>query len=404
MTRTTRNEEQDMKKILCLLMAILTLTGCGVLPSLETAGPAAEPPASAEPVRQEAAALLRVTLLPELADVPVPTPASTPTPTPTPEPTNTPAPTPTPEPPTVPARVLADGAGAIVRTFALGERVTIADAREGYYLVETQEGQLLVERWLVRAEGTESPQSYTAYARGNTEIYPDPYLEGERLAALNANVQLTVEDAFGLLVRVVLQDGRRGYALASAVSRNRISSGSRGSSGGQDGGDIPLAAPRSEGLGVVRLGQVRSQAPDKAVPAAGVVLADGVEGYLALFQRDETVRVLAREAESCTLLVDGRTVPMASWLLSFEDQAPFEPFPAYAASKARFHDHWRLLDEGKELKVNTKLTVVGQLPRGYVVQIDGETGYMALADVSLQHVSVSSGSGSSGGDWTDPTL
>ena len=115
-------------------------------------------------------------------------------------------------------------------------------------------------------------------------------------------------------------------------------------------------------------------------------------------------RVLAREAESCTLLVDGRTVPMASWLLSFEDQAPFEPFPAYAASKARFHDHWRLLDEGKELKVNTKLTVVGQLPRGYVVQVDGETGYMALADVSLQRVSVSSGSGSSGGDWTDPTL
>lgn len=391
--------ELDMKKILCLLMAILTLTGCGMLPSQQTA----ETPAPAEPM-QEAAIPVRVTLLPELTDAPVPTPADTPepTPVPTPEPTATPEPTRTPEPPTVPARVLVDSAGAMVRTFALGERVTIADAREGYYLVESREGLLLVERWLVRAEGVESPQSYTAYARGNTQVYPDPYLEEERLAVLNTNEQLTVEDAFGLLVRVTLQDGRTGYAMASAVSRNRISSGSRSSSGGQDGGDIPLAAPRAEGWNVVRLGVVRSQAPNEAVPAGGTILADGVEGYLALFQRDDTVRVLAREAERCTLLIDGRTASLAPWLLCFEDQASFESFSAYAASKARFHDHWRLLDEGKELKVNTKLTVVGQLPRGYIVQIDGKTGYMALADVSLQRISVSSGS--SGGDWTDPVL
>ena len=185
-----------MKKILCLLMAMLTLTGCGVLPPLKTAETAATPPASTEPAQQEAAEPIRVTLLPKLTDTPVPAPANTPDPTPTPEPeptattepTSTPEPTPTPEPFTVPARVLIDGAGAVVRTFALGERVTIADAREGYYLVESQDEPLLVEQWLVRTEEVESPQSCIAYARGNTEVYPDPYLEGERLAVLNTNV------------------------------------------------------------------------------------------------------------------------------------------------------------------------------------------------------------------------
>ncbi len=430
-----------MKKILIPLAALLLFVGCGPLsplPSAEAAPAPADPFSAAaeaseptrivitaEPMAEEKAPALsdaadpagsvvdptspsESTPEPEPVETPIPAPTpepeptSAPEPTPEPEPAEKPVPTPTPEPPTQPAFVLANGAGAVAKTFTLGERVVILDAREDWYLVESEEGPLLVERWFVRAEGVRDPEPYTGYARGDTEVYPDPYLEGEPLASLKKNTGLTVEDAFGILLRVTLDDGRTGYALSSSVSRKKLPSGSGGGSGGKDGGDIPLAAPRGVGAGAVRLGGGRLHASEEATPSAGVVLAEGAEGYAALFQRDDEVRVLERGEETCSLLIDGRRAQMASWLLRFGDEAPFESFTVYAKAKAPFHRHCRLLDEPTPLTLNTELCVVGETPRGYIVRLKDELGYVPFSEVSLRRISA--GSGSSGGDWTDPVL
>ena len=67
------------------------------------------------------------------------------------------------------------------------------------------------------------------------------------------------------------------------------------------------------------------------------------------------------------------------------------------------YNNWLLLGEGTKLKTNTKATVLWDGGEYLVVNIDGETGYMAAKNVSTKRHSTGGG-GSSGGDWTPPVL
>ena len=81
------------------------------------------------------------------------------TPEPAQAPTPVPTPTPTPEPtpiPTEAAAVLLDRVGAVARLYDLGEKVKVVGADEAYY---TLSDGLLVERWLIRLDTEEAPQS-----------------------------------------------------------------------------------------------------------------------------------------------------------------------------------------------------------------------------------------------------
>ena len=387
-----------MKRMLYLLTAaLLTAAIVGKAPEAAALSPTATPTPESTPVEPQVITI--VAPVQEEANSPVPTAA------PTPAPTAEPTPSPTPEPVTEEAMVRVDEAGAVGRVFALGEAVEVKAEQDGCYVIETEDGELLVESWRVRMDSETAPKSYAGFARNNIPVYEDSYLEGRKLATLGLNTQLTVEDAFGPLLRVTLSDGRTGYTLAANVSKTRIATGGGGkSSGGQDGGDIDLGVRFEEDLSIVRLGGALFAAP-AFTPGTGTILAEGTEGYLRLFSRGDTVRVLERGDESCAVLTEAGQGLMATALLRFREEGEYEAWDGFASQKTVLHGHYRMLDEGKELALNTALRVVDQLPDRYVVEVNGQLGYLPLEQVSRTRIATGGGGGgSSGGEWTDPVL
>ncbi len=347
--------------------------------------------------------VLAATLSPEPTAEPTVEPTAEPTPEPTLEPTAEPTHSPTPEPATIAAEVLVNEAGVTGRMYSLGETVVVKAARDGYYVIEAEDGDLLVEQWLVRMESEKSPRAYTAYARPNADIYRDPYLENGRIATLKTNTILTVEDAFGQIVRVTLGDGSEGYALASSISKSKISSGggSSGNSSGQDGGDIPIGHFGKQEDSVVRLGS-RIRSIDKTfTPGIGTILAEDVEGYIVLFDRGDEVRVMEKEKTLCTVLVGEKVGTIPTRLLSLEGDKPYKSWDGYAKSNASFHKHYRMLDEGTKLGQNTRVLVIGEIEGVYIVEMKDQLGYIPAEQVSKTKI-VSSGP--SDGGWTDPVL
>ncbi|MBR5093984.1 MAG: hypothetical protein IK095_02710 [Oscillospiraceae bacterium] len=378
-----------MKRISALFLACLmafALAGC--------AGSAPQPP---EPTAAPA---------PSAAPAQSPSPAL---PTPSPEPTPEPTPAPTPEPPTEPATVLVSGAGVIGKLFSLGEEVDVTAAQDGYYLVESEYGPLYVERWLVRMADEEQPQPFTAYAKGDTRVYRDPYLETELLATLGLNMQFTVEDSFGPLMRVQLADGTEGYTLASGVSRTPIYyEQGGGAAGGQDGGDITIASRGQRDAGIVLLTARSGSGELPFVSGKGLIRAEGAEGYLALYDRGDELRVLERGDEWCSILLDGQTGTMLTALLAFADGAGYEPWDGYAMAGAPFHSHYRMLDESMALQLNEAVHVVGEYRNVYLVEVGGSFGVVPMDRVSrtpiVYNYDGGGGGGDSSGGWTEPVL
>lgn len=389
-------------KLYLLAAAILLLTvGCHrpkVLPLTPTNAPVSSAP-TADPTTPEPKTV--EIALPVQTEGDTPTPTAEPTPENTPEPTPEPTPSPTPEPVTEEALVRVNEAGVVGRIFALGETVTVTAEQGDYYLAETESGTLLVEKWLIRMDNETAPKSYTGYARNNIPVYGDVYMEGDRLDLLGLNVQVTVEDAFGQLLRIRLKNGTEGYTLASNISKTRIAVGG-GNSGGQDGGDIPLGAVFGQGSGVVRLGGVL-RASSGFAPGLGTILAEGTEGYIALFDRGDTVRVLEKGADSCVILLEEGQGTMFTSLLRFDGDSEYEAWTGYARSNAPLHRHWRMLDEETKLKANTVVRVIGELNDRYIVEVGGELGYIPQDKVSKTKIT-GGGGGGGGGDWTDPVL
>ena len=150
--------------------------------------------------------LLSLLLLFSLAacsGAPAPAPTPEPTPAPTPRPTPTPPPTPSPPPPTIPATVLLNRVGAVVKTYDLGEAVEITGEEDAFYRLSDG---CLVEKWLVRPDGEDAPEERSAYTKDETALYDNPYCEGEPLLTLKYNRELTVLDEFGPVLRVKVEE------------------------------------------------------------------------------------------------------------------------------------------------------------------------------------------------------
>lgn len=399
-----------MKLWNCLALVLLTvfIIGCAV-PN----GALNVPAEGDAPVVQDSP-LVTVSLVtpdPENANVPEQgedseetLPTSDPIEAPTPEPTEEPTPEST-EIPTEPAGVRVNGVGIVGKAFSRGATVNVTALQDGYYTVTDDDGEWLVESWLVRMDGETEPKQYDAYAKGNTAVFSNPYLEGEPITTLGTNTKLTVEDAFRLLLRVTLNDGSEGYTLASGISKSRISSGSsQSSSGGQDGGDISLSAQPAGGFTVVRLGAYRYAETEPFTPGCGTILAEGTEGYIAVFNAEDMVRVSERGEAVCTVLAGDRFGTVPTDLLFFDNPAPYEAWNGYAKSNAALHRHYRMLDELESLRTNTSVHVVGELRDLYIVEVNGQTGYLRMSGVSRAKITGGSSSGSSGGDWTEPVL
>lgn len=186
--------------------------------------------------------------------------------------------------------------------------------------------------------------------------------------------------------------------------------------GGADGGEISLTRARG-GTGRRAFALLAATVSAAVEDASATVLAQGAEAYLCILSRGDTVRVLEKGLERCSLLFDGgATAAVPTALLVFEEAA-YAPWTGYARYKAPFHTHWRTLAYAPRLlSMNTELQIVGVFGEDeafYLVELDGEIGLVPADMVSESKLAVSSyggvdggggGGGGGGAEWSDPVL
>ena len=348
--------------------------------------------------------------LPEETPQPTAEQTAEPSPEPTPEPTPAPnpEPTPKPEPETVPGRVTANGVGAVYCRLDRGAQLVIIDETEAFYRVDMGGVTGLVEKQFLRPDDETAPEERTVYARENLSVFPTVYREGEPVARAGFNEALTALDAFGEYL-LVEKGGVSGYILASQVGDWPITysdsgSGDSGDSGGgADGGDIQLGFAAGQTGAFVRLASSR--------PAQ--VLGDGVELYLAVLSREDTVKVLSRGDGLCTLYFDGLTAQVPDWAVQLPEDEPYEEWDGYAAKRMSLYADWRMRVPACDVGLNTQLHVLQDFGDLLLVSLEDALYYVPEDSISRSYIqynynpggsSGSSSGESSGGEWTEPVL
>jgi hypothetical protein len=191
-----------------------------------------------------------------------------------------------------------------------------------------------------------------------------------------------------------------GYMAKAQVSKNYIQY-SNGGGGSADGGDISLGFG-----GIVTLSNVEQIGE---VTGTAEVLADGTQVILGYFDREDLAPVVTEEGFApawdgyYTLYLDGLYAYLPQNLALLEGETPYEQWNGFTGYNGVMYDHYLVLGEGKNLSLNTAVTVLWDGGDFYVVRINNEIGYMAKNQVSKDRYVVSSGGGG-GGDWTPPAL
>ena len=152
-------------------------------------------------------------------------------------------------------------------------------------------------------------------------------------------------------------------------------------------------------------------------PGVGMVLSKLSEVYLFLTERGDVLKVTEINGDLATILIDGVFGTIPKRYIRMDGEEPYTPWDGYARSKAPFYSSHKLSDDPEELKRNTVIKVLEDLGDVYLVEVDGELGFMEIEKVSDKKVSGGGGGGSSsggssggggsssgGGDWTAPVL
>lgn len=358
----------------------------------------------------------------EQTEPPVPTTEATVAPTT--EETTTPAPT---EPEWEEGIARAAQAEALRKTFDQGTQVQVLGQYGDYYVVEGEEENLLVEKRFLRLDTEDSPEEETRYAKWNALVFDNVYFRGEPIATLPTNTALTVLEGKDDWYRVSWGDDE-GYVKADQTNKYRYTGGagnadggSGDSSNGWDGTDVDLSQLSSDGnVTLTLLGAYYGpeQDPD-FTPGQGEILAENVEGYLLLWNRGDSLKVTAYDETICTVWVQEELyVTLPRYLVTMEADEIYESWTGYSRSQAVVYQEYQMRSESKKLRINQEVTVLDELaeqcysyfyPGCYVVEVDGEIGYMSANDVSPNRFAINpagSDEGSSGnGDvWTPPQM
>ncbi len=340
-------------------------------------------------------------------------------------PTTEPAPT---EPEWEPGYVRAGDLGAIFAKFQREDTVTVLGEWNGYFVIEGEEADLLVETRFLRPEGEAAPAEKTGWTRANTEVFPSGYLMGEPIATLGQNTQVRVLDTKANWAYIQWNENT-GYVDALQISDWRIGGGNAGGSSGgskgpQDGTDVyvgQLSAASADNYGIVRLGTYSGPAYekyDKSLP--GMILSAETEAYRFLMVRGDEAKVLEAGEEFCTILAEEETLQIPRWAVRLEGDEEYTSWTAYIKAGSKACTEYQMVNEWKTFQNNDQILVVDYLEEIgiYVVEVEGEFGYMLLESLSETTFpapyagnggggytggSSSGGSGSSGGSssgWT----
>ena len=314
------------------------------------------------------------------------------------------------------ATVLADHVPAVLLFKDRGETLdVVGDYDEEHYVVKTEPGYGLVRKVLVRTEGQEPYESWTGYARYNTGFYDNLALRGEPLQVLAQNTEVQVLEDLGTCLLVELEEGT-GFVKKEQIAQWRIKGGGSGGSGGsgggshegQDGGDITLQ---------VRGGFVPLAIIDQTgeVTGTATVLADGTPIILGYFDRGDAVPLVVEPREDLALegwsllSFDGIYAYVQLPLVQQPGSEAYEAWDGFAGRNSKCYGDLEMTGEPMAgVWTNVPVHVIADLGDCYLVEINGNQGYMAKDQVSETKIPVSSGggsdSGSGGKEWSDPVL
>ena len=357
----------------------------------------------------------------------VPETTETPVPSETTEPT-IPAPT---EPEWEPGIVRAGYGEAVYRTFAAGTQLKVIGKFMNYYVVEQEDVDLLVHRDMLRMESEEAFESWNGYSKSGTEVFDNPYFRGEAIATLNKNTQVTILESNGGWAYIEW-DGGKGYVKAEMLSKWRISGGSpssdnggsgnsgNGGGGNNDGTDVPIGSLTSVEESfqpqIVLLGAYYGPEMEKDfTDGMATVLADKTEGYICLLVRGDEVKVTAFDENTATIwLGEEQYAEIPRFLVKLESDAAYESWTGYSRWNGMIYEEYQMDTEKVKLSTNKQVTVLDEVNGCYVVEYEGQIGYMETAKVSEKRIVSTpsnddggSGGGTGGGSgstWTPPKL
>lgn len=332
-------------------------------------------------------------------------PAVEATPEPTVEPTPEPAPT---EPVWEPGLARAKWGEAIYKIFELGTEFQVVGKLADYYIVAGEEVELLVDERMVRLASEEAFEAWTGYSYEETKVYSDAYMDGEVIEELGLNTEVNVVEGKANWLRIEWED-KYGYVDIEDISDSYIvyyyGGGGGGAADGTDVnlGDLSAAIGTAPGFSKVAAycGPEYEKLDEKAV-----AITHDARLYLLLTDRGETIKVTELGEEVCTIYTEGFYAEIPRWLLWMEGDVEYEAWTGYAQSGAIVYDEYQMRNEIMELKMNDEILVIDELPMCYVVDINGQIGYMLVDDVSESYIVpyYGGGGGGGGGDWTPPQL
>lgn len=310
---------------------------------------------------------------------------------------------------------------ALYATLAIGTEVEVVGKYEHYFIIAGETYDLLVDEYFIRLSSEDAFESWDGYAYPDTNVFETVYRRSEPIAQLATNTEVKVLEGKGSWLFIQWADGE-GYVRASDISKTKLTGGGGGGGGTStpvDGTDVDvslLSATRNQGA-VVKLGAYYG--PDAGVnyeKGNGVVLADGIEAYICLFDHSGEMKVTEYDDEYCTIYLDTDLyAKVRRPLVMLEGDEVEEPWIGYAYSDAPVYEEYQRRDEVMTLDLNTEVEVLYQLPgfayddEGvYVVSIDGEIYYMNISDVSKEKIKPAAGGNGGGGGtgavWTPPAL
>ena len=353
-----------MKKIaiLVLVLALLTLGGCGESK--------AAPAEAAEP---------------ETAPTEEPAPEVTPEPTPEP----TPKPVETEE-----AEVVALYGMPVIEKLMRGDEIEVLSEVPGlpdYAIVRHGKTLGIMARQFFSADGESNYNSWKGFATQDAKLYTDYDFDESTATGLSYAENVTVLDEFDICYRVETADGATGYVPNDEISKNRPGSGSKSSSKPtpHEGQDIVLGYEVGE--------------DSYADGSKAAVRCDKAPLLAALYDYTDTVKVMANDGSNCALSANGLAGEVEKRFVRFSDEAPYESWTGYADYKAGFWKNIRLIGTPvKTLNANEEVTVLNEFAESYLVNYKGELGYMDKGQVLTSphyHTAKSSGHGEK---WTPP--
>lgn len=333
-------------------------------------------------------------------------------------------------------------AEALRKIFAQGTQVQVRGQYLDYYVIECEEEDLLVEKRFVRLDSEENSEQEIRYAKNGALVFDNVYLRGEPIASLTTNTELTILEGKDDWYQIAWAEGE-GYMKAEQANQIRYTGGSKkksngsGSGSGSSGGhsskdgtdvDIGLLSAKDEDMTLTLLGVYYGPEQEADFTGGeGRILAEDVEGYLLLWDRGNMLKVTQWDENSCTIwFQDALYVNLPRYLVALEADENYETWTGYARSQAVVYQEYQMRNESRKLKLNQEVTVLDELaeksysyfyPGCYVVEVDGEIGYMSADDVQSTRFATSKKGGSSGGSgsgsscgsssgdtWTPPAL